>query len=60
MDATDRNPDRAEADALRMILQGTASETGERFLMALVENLSRALGTHGARGSPSTCPRRGD
>ena len=34
--------------ALRMILQGTASETGERFFLALVDNLARALGTHGA------------
>ena len=34
--------------ALRMILQGTASETGERFFMALVENLVRVLGRHGA------------
>jgi len=31
-----------------MIWEGTASETGERFFMALVENLARALGTHGA------------
>lgn len=31
-----------------MILQGTASETGERFFMALVENLARVLGTYGA------------
>ena len=37
-----------EQAALRMILEGTASETGERFFMALVENLARALGTHGA------------
>ena len=43
------NPDRQPApDALRMILEGTASETGERFFMALVDNLARALGTHGA------------
>ena len=35
-------------DALRTILKGTASETGERFFFALVENLARALGTHGA------------
>ncbi len=34
--------------ALRMILEGTASETGERFFKALVDNLARALGTHGA------------
>jgi transcriptional regulator with GAF, ATPase, and Fis domain len=35
-------------DALRTILKGTASETGERFFFALVENLAKALGTHGA------------
>jgi PAS domain S-box-containing protein len=37
-----------EQAALRMILEGTASETGEKFFMALVENLARALGTDGA------------
>lgn len=37
-----------EQTALRTILQGTATETGERFFMALVENLARALATHGA------------
>jgi PAS domain S-box-containing protein len=37
-----------ESDALKMILQGTASETGEGFFRALVENLARVLGTHGA------------
>ncbi len=35
-------------DILRTILQGTASETGEGFFRALVENLSQVLGTHGA------------
>src|SRR5436305_613654 len=34
--------------ALRMILEGTAGEIGEGFFKALVENLARALGTHGA------------
>src|SRR3954454_20935377 len=34
--------------ALRIILEGTASETGERFFAALVENLAKALNTHGA------------
>ena len=50
MEGSDRNPAawRDEQAALRMILEGTASETGERFFMALVENLARALGTHGA------------
>jgi PAS domain S-box-containing protein len=37
-----------EHAALRMILQGTAMETGERFFMALVENLAHVMGTHGA------------
>jgi PAS domain S-box-containing protein len=38
-----------EADvALRAILQGTATETGHGFFAALVQNLSNALGTHGA------------
>jgi len=37
-----------EDAALRTILEGTATETGERFFAALVENLSEALGTHGA------------
>ena len=31
-----------------LILEGTATETGERFFAALVENLARALNTHGA------------
>jgi PAS domain S-box-containing protein len=34
--------------ALRTILEGTANETGERFFAALVENLAKALKTHGA------------
>jgi PAS domain S-box-containing protein len=34
--------------ALRTILEGTATATGERFFVALVESLSRALGTYGA------------
>ena len=37
-----------ENAALRTILEGTASETGERFFAALVENLAKALNTHGA------------
>ena len=36
------------ADPLRAILRGTASEIGEGFFRALVENLARALGTYGA------------
>jgi PAS domain S-box-containing protein len=35
-------------EALRLILQGTAAETGERFFHALVDNLARVLGTHAA------------
>lgn len=34
--------------ALRAILEGTAMETGQRFFEALVQNLAKALGTHGA------------
>src|SRR5919108_351325 len=37
-----------EGVALRSILEGTANETGERFFAALVENLAKALKTHGA------------
>jgi PAS domain S-box-containing protein len=40
--------DQEKRDPLRMILEGTGSETGERFFRALVENLARALETHGA------------
>jgi PAS domain S-box-containing protein len=35
-------------EALRAILQGTATETGHGFFAALVRNLAKALGTHGA------------
>lgn len=34
--------------ALRTILEGTATETGQQFFAALVQNLTKALGTHGA------------
>jgi PAS domain S-box-containing protein len=34
--------------ALRTILEGTSSETGEPFFAALVKNLAKALGTSGA------------
>jgi PAS domain S-box-containing protein len=37
-----------EATALRRIVEGTATSTGERFFEALVENLSRVLGVLGA------------
>ena len=35
-------------EALRAILQGTATETGHSFFAALVQNLAKALGTLGA------------
>ena len=38
----------AEEDALSIILEGTATVTGEAFFTALVENLSKALNTHSA------------
>jgi PAS domain S-box-containing protein len=46
----DRTPllDLDEDAALRTILEGTATETGERFFRALVENLVKALNVHGA------------
>lgn len=34
--------------ALRAILEGTATATGQQFFAALVQNLAKALGTHGA------------
>jgi PAS domain S-box-containing protein len=37
-----------ESAALHTILEGTATETGERFFTALVENLAKAMHTHGA------------
>ena len=37
-----------EESALRAVVEGTASETGEEFYRALVQNLARALDTHGA------------
>ena len=37
-----------EEAALRTILEGTATATGEQFFAALVKNLSHALNTHGA------------
>src|SRR3954470_8888029 len=50
MEGSDRDPAAwgEEQAAPRKMLEGTASETGERFFMALVENLARALGTYGA------------
>jgi len=37
-----------EDTALRTILEGTSTETGEPFFAALVKNLAKALGTNGA------------
>ena len=37
-----------ENEALRRVVEGTASETGEGFLRSLVDNLRSALGTMGA------------
>ena len=37
-----------EDTALRTILEGTASETGERFFAELVKQLALALNTYGA------------
>jgi hypothetical protein len=45
--ATDHT-ERAEADLLRRIMEGTATETGEAFFRALMRNLAEVLGTHGA------------
>ena len=43
------DPYRLDEDAaLRSVVEGTASETGERFFRSLVDNLRRALGTMGA------------
>jgi len=38
----------SEAEALRLVIEGTVSETGTEFFQALVRNLSQALGTAGA------------
>jgi PAS domain S-box-containing protein len=37
-----------ESAALRSIVEGTATHTGDRFFQVLVESLARVLGTHGA------------
>jgi PAS domain S-box-containing protein len=41
-------PSLAQAELLRQIVEGAASETGEAFFRSLVKNLSEALGTYGA------------
>jgi hypothetical protein len=40
--------DLSDDAALRLVLEGTAAETGAGFFAALVQNLARVLGTHGA------------
>ncbi len=37
-----------DADALRLVVEGTASETGTAFFRALVKNLATVIGTAGA------------
>lgn len=37
-----------EVAALRLVVEGTVSETGGEFFRALVRNLARALSTTGA------------
>jgi len=41
-------PIASEADALRLVVEGTVAETGRDFFRALVRNLAQALGTTGA------------
>jgi PAS domain S-box-containing protein len=38
----------SEEEALRLVVEGTASETGTEFFRALVKNLAAAMGTAGA------------
>ena len=45
-------------DLLRILVDGTAAETGTGFFRALVQNLSRALGTCGATASGKSAPPR--
>ena len=44
-----------EDAALRMIMEGTATETGECFFLSLVKYLAAALGTLGDRGGAPCC-----
>ena len=50
MDKTDHGPFTGvdEDEALRIIMEGTATETGQRFFNSLVQNVSKALNTKGA------------
>src|SRR5512145_119193 len=38
----------SEQEALRLIIEGTASESGKEFFRALVKNLATVMGTAGA------------
>jgi len=38
----------SDEDALRLVVEGTASETGTEFFRALVKNLAAAMDTAGA------------
>ena len=48
LSSSGQGPDGSAQAALRIVLEGTASEIGEGFFRALVENLARALDTRGA------------
>jgi len=50
MENTDRYPPPrlSEAETLRLVIQGTAAETGTAFFRALVRNLATAMGTAAA------------
>jgi PAS domain S-box-containing protein len=43
-----REPSAGDAEALRLVVEGTVSETGTDFFRALVRNLATVLGTTGA------------
>jgi hypothetical protein len=43
-----RQPVSLDESTLRLVVEGTASETGSDFFKALVRNLAAALGTAGA------------
>ncbi len=44
----DLQSEKSEAEILRLVVQGTAAETGTEFFRALVRNLAASLGTLGA------------
>jgi PAS domain S-box-containing protein len=47
-DMTEPKPTLLEEQALRLIVEGTAAETGTAFFRALVKNLAAVMGTSGA------------